>query len=705
MIYFGCDYYPEQWRQWLEEGEARWETDARMMAEAGFNVVRLAEFAWGLLEPEPDYFDFNWLDRAISVLQRHGLRVVLCTPTATPPPWLLAEQPDMLQVTHSGRRQGPGTRRAICANHPGFRERSRIICRELARYYAGHPAVIGWQTDNEFGCHDTGYCYCPNCAAAFRRWLQQKYGTLAELNRAWGGAFWGEVYGDWEHIPAPTQSAAERSPSHMLDYYRFSSDAWRDFQGMEIAVLRQYAPRHFVTHNLMGFFAQLNYYDLCAKLDFVSWDNYHYHGATPALIAAAHDHMWGVRERNFWVIEQQVGQINWSAYNPMPAPGFVRLKSYQAIAHGADGLLYFRWRQALAGSEQYHSGLLDHAGRKTAGYAEASAIGQELQRLAPVLAGTQPRAQVAILLDYDSRWALQIQPHNQLLRDDVASDFAMPNPATVVDEDESGHYRWMTGRAWMLWPFAAPYVALWQRNIPVAIVAPDSDLSQYAAVFAPFLNLVRPETADNLRDYVRQGGVLVLGPRTGFKDRWNRVFPLPQPGPLTELTGATVRFFDALEPNRTNALNWVHRTDQRGTEIGLWAEVLDTNGAEVLATYDRDWYAGQPAITRRRLPFDGEGRGQTIYVGCMGGPALYHRLLDWLLPQTAITPLLAAPAGVEVCARVADDGRRVLFVLNHTAQEYTLSLAAPITDLLTGESHLRALPLRAGQVVVFEEAP
>ncbi len=218
MIYFGCDYYPEQWKQWLEEGEARWRTDARLMAEAGFNVVRLAEFSWGLLEPEPDHFDFNWLDQAIDVLSSEGLKIVLCTPTPTPPPWLLADYPDITQVKADGRRLGPGTRREACANHPVYRERSRIVSQRLANYYADHPAVIGWQTDNEFGCHDTGYCYCPHCEQAFRVWLQQKYRSLETLNRAWGSAFWGEIYADWDYIPVPSLSAAERSPSHQLDY-------------------------------------------------------------------------------------------------------------------------------------------------------------------------------------------------------------------------------------------------------------------------------------------------------------------------------------------------------------------------------------------------------------------------------------------------------------------------------------------------------
>jgi beta-galactosidase len=260
----------------------------------------------------------------------------------------------------------------------------------------------------------------------------------------------------------------------------------------------------------------------------------------------------------------------------------------------------------------------------------------------------------------------------------------------------------MTGRAWMTWPFAAPYIALWERNIPVAIVAPDSDLSQYELVFAPFLNLLRPEVVENLRRFVHRGGTLVLGPRTGFKDEFNRIFPTPQPGPLAELSGATVRYFDSLEPERTNSLLWAYRPDKRGTEIGLWAEVLDANGAEVLATYQHGWYAGEAAITSHRSGFAGERSGQTIYVGAMGGPALYHRLLDWLQPQLELQAVLAAPAGVEVCERVAKDGRRVVFVLNHTAQEYSLSLPAPIIDLLTGQTHTRSLGLAPGQVVIYE---
>ncbi len=701
MFRFGCDYYPEQWSQWLAEGEARWEEDARLMAEAGFNTVRLAEFAWALLEPEPDRFDFTWLDRAIHLLHSHGLDVVLGTPTPAPPPWLLAAHPDITQVTAAGRRLAPGTRREACANHPVYQERSQAVVTAMARHYAETPGVIGWQTDNEFGCHDSARCYCPHCQATFRRWLEERYGDLDALNRAWGTSFWGEIYRTWDEIPVPALSAAERNPGHLLDFYRFSSWSWQRFHQAQIETLRRLCPGHFVTHNLMGFFPELNYYELSRGLDFVAWDNYHYHGATPGMVAATHIHMRGILERNFWVMEQQAGQINWSVTNPATPPNFVRLKTYQAMGHGADGVLYFRWRQALAGSEQYHSGLLDHAGRPTQGLEEARQIGQELQRLAPLLEGTEPTARIAILLDYESRWALQIQPHNQLLRTDHPPDFRLENPALAVDREDELEDQFLTGGAFEAWPFLAPAIALWEANVPMAIVSPEADLSRYDLVCAPFLNLVRPAVAENLAAFVEGGGALILGPRTGVKDSANRLFSQPQPGPLAALTGATVAFFDSLEPDRRNELRWEPHVNRMGREtaVGLWAEVLEPAGAEVLASYTQGWYAGRAAVTRQE-----HGPGQVIYVGCMGGPRLYHTLFEWLLPALDIRPLLISVPGVEICARTGPDGRRLIFVLNHTRHPQILALSAPKVDLLTGQHFTQNLPLQPGDVRVLQVA-
>ncbi len=469
---------------------------------------------------------------------------------------------------------------------------------------------------------------------------------------------------------------------------------------MEIGILRATCPEHFVTHNLMGFFPDLNYYDLAEELDFVSWDNYHFHGATPGIVAAAHDHMWGILRRNFWVMEQQVGKINWSVYNPEPGPGFTRIKSYQGIGHGADGIVYFRWRQAVGGSEQYHSGLLDAAGRKTMGYAEAKSIGAELKSLAPILAETAPAADVAILLDYDSRWTISAQPHNALLSDNPGPGTQFPASVFRVDGEERYGDDEYTGRRPGMWPYSGPYISLWERNVGAAIVSPDSDLSNYKVVCAPFLTIVRPAVAERLADYVKQGGTLILGPRTGFKDESSKLFTDPQPGPLSALAGATVKYFDSLEPERRNILRWDNVPHMHRTETGVWAEVLEPMaGTETIAWYNSGWYANEAAITHKQH----EGGGQVIYVGCMGGPDLYANLWDWLLPQLDVQPLLSPVPGVEVCARSASDGRKVIFVLNHSSHPHPLTLAQPLTDLLTGETHQRSLVLKPRQVVIYEQ--
>ncbi len=697
MIHFGCNYYPEQWAQWLDEGEARWKIDAEMMAEAGFNTVRLAEFAWAMFEEEADDYRFDWLDRAIDILHQQGLSIVLGTPTPVPPPWLLSTYPDLTQIDANGRRQGPGTRREACANHPSYQNRSRLIVEHMAQHYAKHSAVIGWQTDNEFGCNDSARCYCDYCKQAFRTWVENRYGDIDCLNRAWGGAFWGEIYQNWSQIPLPSRSRARRNPGHILDFYRFSSDTWRNYQKQQIDILRHTCPDHFVTHNMMGFSPHLNYFDLGEHLDFVSWDNYHHHGSTPASVAAAHDHMWGIRKRNFWVMEQQVGQLSWDAFNPLPPPNFVRLKTYQSLAHGADGILYFRWRQALAGAEQYACGLLDHAGRSTRGYEEAKKIGNELHKLSPILQNTQPRSQVAILLDYDSRWAMELQPHNPYLTYSVSQEHTLASPALYMDDFDVEEGPFMTGATFRAWPYLAPFVALWEKNISVAIISPDSDLSDYALVCAPFLHMLTPGIVDHLKNYVESGGTLVTGPRSGVKDEHNRLMPEPQPGPLTHLVGAHVREIDSLEPDRINNLYWHDIHTIHDTQVALWAEILEPVDAEILASYSHDWYARTAAITLKR-----HDAGQVIYVGCMGGPILYKTLFDWLLPTIDVHSPMPSVAGVEVCARHAKDGRRILFLLNHTEHRHTLSLTHPITDLLTDVKHENLLILEPSDVIVFE---
>lgn len=665
----GVAYYPEQW-----PAEC-WKEDARRMREIGIRIVRLAEFAWARLEPAEGEFDFTWLNRAVETLANHELQIVLGTPTPTPPPWLTHAHPEVLLVDEYGHRMSPGTRRHVCPTNQTYRQLSRRIVTKLAERYGNDDRVIGWQTDNEFGCHNTTRCYCDQCADAFRDWLHERYGVLEALNEAWGTDFWSAVYTDWEQVPLPRAAPAEHNPSHIIDFYRFSSDSWVDFQRQQIHVLRELAPDQFITHNFMGFFDELDSYDVANELDFVAWDNYHYHGATPALIAAAHDLTRGFKQRNFWVMEQQVGEVNWTRHNSLFPPGMARLKAYQAIAHGADGVVFFRWRAARAGSEQYHSGILDHAGRPIRAHTELQQAARELFGAEDLLTGTEPAAQVALLHDYDSRWALQIQPHNQLLATrDVSDTRVSESPLLAVGGEP------LTGRSHFALPFVAPYEALYEQNIGCAIIPPTSHLTAdaYPLVIAPALHVIGDTVVQNLYDYVKNGGVLIVGPRAGYKQVDNRVFDTPQPGPLADLAGVTVREFDSLPADRLNGIHFAD--DQSMLDVGLWCELLEPTTADVLAEYTSDFYAGTPAITLNEY-----GHGRVFYVGTMGGTPLYEALLRRLTPDVGVEPVLGTHEGVEAVVRAGEDGQRVLFLLNHTPDNQQVTLDQPYRDLLSGE--------------------
>ncbi len=662
MFYYGCDYYPEH------RPESFWEEDARRMQEAGFNVVRIGEFAWARIEPTEGRYDWGWLDRAIETLYRYGMRVVLGTPTAAPPPWLVAAHPEILPVDMYRRVRHAGSRRHYCPNSPTYQEYTRRIVTALAERYGADERVIGWQIDNEFGCHDTGRCYCDVCAARFREWLRERYGTPEALNEAWGTVFWSAVYRSWDEIPLPWAAPAEHNPAHLLDFLRFGTDSFRRYQQLQIDILRERAPGQFITHNYMPFPSrELDFYDLAAPLDFVSWDNYHFYGATPALVAATHDLYWGMKARNYWVMEQQVSQVNWAPYNPVFRPGEVGLKVWQAVAHGADGILYFAWRSTTRGAEIYHSGLLDYDNRPTRGYEEARQIGQALPRLAPYLEGSTPPAEVAILHDYASRWSLDIQPHNRDLADDETFRRAL----------------------------MGPYEALWARNVPVHILraAPETDLSAYKLVILPALNLVGPELARRLGDYVQGGGTLIATARTGFKDESGRV-PGQPPGYLAELLGVKVAEFDSLPPDRRNSVRFVYGPIG-SVPVSLWMEVLQPTGARPLAVYEGDFYAGKPAATVLA-----QGRGRALYVGVLAGAEFYGPLLDWLLPQLGIHSPLATPEGVEAKVRVGPRGR-VLFLLNHNDRPARVFLPTPATDVVTGERWAGERELGAREVRVL----
>lgn len=668
MFRFGVDYYPEHWP------EAHWEIDARLMQEAGFNTVRLAEFAWSRMEPGPGCFDFDWLDRAIAILQAHGMQVVLGTPTASPPPWVMATHPDAYRMPESGRPVTYGNRRGYCPTHAGYRERSRIITQAMAAHYADQPAVIGWQTDNEFGDR----CYCEHCRAAFHGWLRHKYGTLNALNEAWGTIFWSHVYTEWSQIPAPLATAApfgdgSHNPGLALDYYRFISDSYVAFQREQVEILRRECPEHFITHNLMGAgYDRLNYFDLAVDLDFVSWDNYRRMQwsfrpeVNPSEAALSHGVMRGLKQKNFWVMEQQAGSGGWQIVSVAPRPGELQLWAYQSIAHGADAIIFFRWRTARFGTEQYWHGLLEHDGRTGRRYQEIKQMGAEIARAGAQIAGSQVHAEVAILLDYDSRFAFQIQANHP----------AFHYTAHVHDI----------------------YQAFHKRNVAVDIVSGQEDFGRYQVLVVPALYVLTEQVAESIARFVRQGGTLLVTPRTGVKDASNTVVNRPLPGLLAEVCGVEVEEYDSLPAGVSQPLAFADASlfADAAPHARIWCDVLRLVSAEVIARYTSDYYAGSPAVTLNRF-----GEGQAIYVATFGDAALYDALGDWLLGLAKITAPEATPAGVECCVRWQGD-RRLLFVLNHTAEAQRITLPAPMVDIVSGQRvDAAALHLKPCQVLIL----
>src|SRR6185436_1752930 len=365
----GVCYYPEHWP------ETMWADDARRMADLGLRYVRIGEFAWSAVEPRPDQFDWGWLDRAVKTLGDAGLKIVMGTPTATPPKWLIDRSPEILPVDERGRRRGFGSRRHYCFSSRVYREESARITQTYAERYGAHPAVAGWQTDNEFGCHNTVHSYSPDALRAFRLWLRERYGAVQNLNAAWGNRFWSMEYTSFDEIDLPMGAVTELNPSHRLDFFRFSSDQVASFNDEQVAILRRHSPGRFVTHNFMGAFLDFDHWKLARDLDLASWDSYplgftdtapmitraekerYAQTGHPDISAFHHDLYRSVGRGKFWVMEQQPGPVNWARWNPSPAPGMVRLWAWEALAHGAEVVSFFRWRQAPFAQEQMHAGL------------------------------------------------------------------------------------------------------------------------------------------------------------------------------------------------------------------------------------------------------------------------------------------------------------------------------------------------------------
>lgn len=560
----GVCYYPEHWP------EQQWEEDASRMAALGLTWVRIGEFAWARMEPTPGTWDWDWLDRAIATLGRHGLKVVLGTPTATPPRWMIDRHPDMLAVDRDGRPRGFGSRRHYDFAHEGYRAECARIVTAMAERYGKNPHVAAWQTDNEYACHDTVLSYSPTALTAFRNWLAQKYQSPQALNRAWGNVFWSMDYASFEEVGLPNLTVTEANPSHWMDYRRFASDMVVEFNRIQTDIIRKYSTAP-IAHNYMGQITDFDHYKVGADLDIASWDAYPLGFLSDRLTADAdhkrrfvrqgdpdfqafhHDLYRAVGRGRWWIMEQQPGPVNWAPYNPDPLPGMARLWAWEAFAHGAEAVCYFRWRQAPFAQEQMHAGLLRPDSAPAPAFHEAEKVAQELAAMPDQ--GTTT-AEVALVFDYESAWAWQVQPQGR--------DF--------------DYFR-------LAFHF---YRGLRRLGQNVDILPPDTaDLSAYKLVLAPGVATLSPELLTALAAH--QGHSL-LGPRTNAKTA-DFATPVPLPPNLPGLT-ATVARVESLPPDVPVPL-------QNGGQFLHWREKLETS-ASVVESSDDGWPA---LVTNGRLSY------------------------------------------------------------------------------------------------------
>jgi beta-galactosidase len=639
----GVCYYPEHWPQ------ERWSIDAQMMAKAGIRHVRIGEFAWSRMEPEPGHYDFDWLDQAVDTLAAHGLQIVMGTPTATPPKWLVDQMPEMIAVDRNGHPRKFGSRRHYCFSHQGYQAECDRIVSVLAKRYGSHPAVTAWQTDNEYGCHDTVLSYSSAALSGFRDWLAQKYQSPQALNRGWGNVFWSMELRSFAEVELPNLTVTEANPSHWLDFRRYSSDQVVAFNRRQTKIIRAHAPDATLLHNYMGGFVEFDHFDVSQDLDAASWDSYpigfldrddtdaerrqrYMRVGDPDSQAFHHDLYRACGRGRWWVMEQQPGPVNWAPYNPVPMPGAVRLWTWEAFAHGAEVVSYFRWRQAPFAQEQMHEALLLPDGTANEAYGVASAVSREMQDIdLPDPEGAP--ADVALVFDYKSAWAWMIQPQG--------ASFVYLH--LVLDI----------------------YRALRAHGLSVDVVPPDgSGLEGRKLVVAPGLFSIGDDLAKGL---ARSGAQVLLGPRSGAKTPDFQIPATLPPGEaLQSLLPIRVRRVESLPPGSIVPMENIDR------HFRNWREYVDAGDGVEVTMHTAD---GEAALLR-------SAGGKLHYLAGWPDPLLAREIIAELCERAGL-PRLDLHRDI----RVRDRGD-LRFVFNHGPEHVDISGLIVGATLVSGEAVL-----------------
>ena len=648
MLY-GGDYNPEQWPEEI------WEEDMRLFHKAHIDVVTLNVFSWAALQPDESTYDFSKLDKIMKLVKENGLKVCMATSTGAHPAWMARKYPDVLRVEHNGMKRKFGARHNSCPNSPNYRKYSAALVEKIAERYTDYDNIVAWHINNEFG----GGCYCENCEKAFRVWLQKKYGTLDELNRVWNTAFWSHTMYDWDDVVACNMLSEEflwdgqirtNFQGISLDYNRFNSDSMLECFNIEKDVLKRITPDIPVTTNLMGAYKHLDYQKWAKDMDFVSWDNYPAYDAVPGDAAMNHDLMRGLKQgRPFALMEQTPGVSNWHIYCKLKRPGVMRLWSYEAVAHGADTVMFFQMRRSKGACEKYHSGVIEHVGTDdTRVFREITALGAELDKLQGVTLGARAKSDVAIVFDWDNWWAAELS--------------AGPSKLINYTKEVSFYYR-----------------AFFQQNISVDFVSVEDDLSSYKLVVAPMLYMCKDGFDEKVREYVQQGGNFLTTYFSGYVEDHDLVTLGGYPGRLKDILGIWVEESDALPPEENNSFVY----EGKQYPAGLLCDLMHLRGAREVASYESDFYAGMPVLTENEF-----GKGKAYYVGARSNEEFYKKYLGDICESLGIRPVAKTPEGIEATARYNDNGE-FLFLLNNTQEEKEIVMEEAGTDLLTDQVYAK----------------
>lgn len=661
-VLYGGDYNPEQW------SEDVWEEDMRLFALAGIDVVTLNVFSWASLQPDEHTYCFEKLDKIMDLVEKNGLKVCMATSTAAHPAWMAKKYPDILRTEFNGMKRKFGSRHNSCQNSPTYQKYSVLLAKKLAERYKDRKCIVAWHVSNEYG----GECYCENCEKAFRVWLKDKYKTIEELNRAWNTAFWGHTFYEWDEIVLPnllSEHFAENRTTFQgisLDYRRFNSEGMLHCFKAEYEAIKSVIPDAKITTNLMGFYKPLDYQMWANEMDFISWDNYPANEDPYARIAMNHDLMRGIKGgQPFVLMEQTPSVTNWLAYNALKRPNVMRLWSYQAMAHGADAIMFFQMRRSIGACEKYHGAVIDHVGNEnTRVFREIAKLGEELKQLGSKTLGSTMDSKVAVVVDWDNWWALEYS--------------AGPSCDLKYLDEVFGYYR-----------------ALEEQNYSVDLIGVNDDLSKYEVVIAPILYMTKGSYDEKIREYVKNGGTFITTFFSGIVDEHDLVITGGYPGHLRDILGIWVEEIDALPAGTTNAFTY----EGKEYEAKLLCDIMHLEGAKALATYEKDFYANTPVLTVNEY-----GKGKAYYVGTRSSEDFYQTFLKERLEEKGIRPVLEVEGvGIEATERIKGD-ERYLFVLNHNDTEGTFVMPKAKVDLLTGRTYTKGevVTIPAKEVMILE---